>query len=809
MLKIISKLTIAFMAVALGVSTPSHYAPAMAAGETRYISEVKVGMDKTVEGATKELLEEGYTILSKDGQYADLNYEAGSDAAFARGQKKVYLGYKTTTNPSEAITDLAVMNMRGGYSIRDYEQLMETRIKSEILPFVDRFIVTLQEYRDNLNSPYEKNKARAQYMRSMLNKLFDDDTLGLMGDLLVNETKYELGDSAYNALSEEEKKQHADIVTIVMQANGKIMLSMETLLTKATDTKETSWIDRLEDNTLEALEDELIDQGVDITEVDATLDRMYGDDAKKLLEKWDAFSHALLDYDEKANALANIEEDEYDDKIAAVEKYDENVGIEENIMALTDGISARAEVTNTALDMELVAAKERMDEIDYDFDDGATLAEFFAQDSSVFNGDGIRNLYPIVASLSAGQLAGLDFLSIQDLVTIATADETSYDLNELGDVAPGSIYEGVNREIFEKGKVALTNKALRAEAMKNDVVKDNPLSTTTYILWGATTITSIGMIAQWAKFSEIYEPIRRVAKLKEAAIKTYENVVYGTDKLYDQVRAGKISCWDYQVECQKLYDAQADAMEALGAKNMDEALDNLDDMEEALAPHLEKSRLAATLGALFTVAMAVLAAYSIYSTITELIDYYKVEYSPIPKYIVEETDITEEVNGVKTVKRNDSAYYQVAECNRKPGDDFYDVLQNYADLNGDVGKQWLALYYVRQEGHAPIKADSLKVVTGTNSIPSGYSELGIHDFETTSAYNLTSKYYCYNDPNNGTYVYFQVDESALPKASVAGSSFSTGTGFLFAGIGAVVGAGIGIAIMLVLAKRKETKVTQE
>ena len=47
MLKIFSKLTIAAMVVALGVSIPARYAPAMAAGETKYISEIKVGMDKT------------------------------------------------------------------------------------------------------------------------------------------------------------------------------------------------------------------------------------------------------------------------------------------------------------------------------------------------------------------------------------------------------------------------------------------------------------------------------------------------------------------------------------------------------------------------------------------------------------------------------------------------------------------------------------------------------------------------------------------------------------------------------------------
>ena len=56
MLKIFSKLTVALMAVALGVSIPAHYAPAMAAGETRYISEVRVGMDKTEEGAAKSVI---------------------------------------------------------------------------------------------------------------------------------------------------------------------------------------------------------------------------------------------------------------------------------------------------------------------------------------------------------------------------------------------------------------------------------------------------------------------------------------------------------------------------------------------------------------------------------------------------------------------------------------------------------------------------------------------------------------------------------------------------------------------------------
>ena len=74
--------------------------------------------------------------------------------------------------------------------------------------------------------------------------------------------------------------------------------------------------------------------------------------------------------------------------------------------------------------------------------------------------------------------------------------------------------------------------------------------------------------------------------------------------------------------------------------------------------------------------------------------------------------------------------------------------------------------------------------------------------------NLTDKRYCYNDTPKGTYVYFQVDESVLKSASLSASNFSTGSIFLYGGIGAVVGAGIGIAIMLFLNKRKETKVSE-
>ena len=150
--------------------------------EQKYISEVKIGMGETSEQASKELLEEGYTILKDDsGNYADLNKDAGSKSILKEGpnQKIVYLGYKTTANASDAITDLAVMNMRGGYSFEDYEKMVNEHMDTQIKPFVDRFIATLKEYRENLKKPQDSaNFKRANYYKTLLNKLTDDDTGG-------------------------------------------------------------------------------------------------------------------------------------------------------------------------------------------------------------------------------------------------------------------------------------------------------------------------------------------------------------------------------------------------------------------------------------------------------------------------------------------------------------------------------------------------------------------------------------------------------------------------------------------------------
>ena len=183
MKKLLTAITSAVLCMTMLILAPTQVVASAAENEQKkYISEVKVGMGETSDQASKELLAEGYTILKDDnGNYADLNEDAGSKSALKEGpnQKIVYLGYKTTADASDAITDLAVMNMDGGYSYDDYEKLMQTHMETQIKPFVGRFIATLREYRENLQKPQDSaNYKRANYYKAQLNKLTDDDTGG-------------------------------------------------------------------------------------------------------------------------------------------------------------------------------------------------------------------------------------------------------------------------------------------------------------------------------------------------------------------------------------------------------------------------------------------------------------------------------------------------------------------------------------------------------------------------------------------------------------------------------------------------------
>ena len=810
--KFLTAITSVVLCMTMLILSPIQIVASAAGNEqNKYISEVKVGMGETSEQASKELLAEGYTILKDDsGNYADLNKDAGSKSTLKEGprQKIVYLGYKTTSDANDAITDLAVMNMNGGYSFEDYEKLVNDHMDTQIKPFVDRFIATLKEYRENLKKPQDSaNYKRANYYKTLLNKLTDDDTGGKpLGDLLVNQTKYEMGDGAYNRLSAEEKKNHCDILTLLMQGNGQAVMLMETLLTKASDSTNSTWLDRFQATSLEKLTETVKNENPNMTpsELNAELDKRYNDNARKILDKWDAFNEILLNYDIAVKEADEVIKKDSEDKDQEI-KLDDNSSDKEIEEAALQTYSKGADMVKSGRVAENMVAHDYLQATEYG--DG-TLLEFFERDRSEFDdAENIRELYPIVDSLTGGQLAGLDFLSIKDMVTMAVTDETGYNEVNVEDVQTASVYQDVNREIYERGGVALTDAALRAKATAQEAVPAFELSTLGSVMWSLTAASGAAVIGTiiLGKFKE-----QKLIGILDPNVRyTYKLLKSASDNAaakYTQVR----SDWSKKGTHYTRKDVNYYKKIKDSAKAKFDTFKASKEYNQSLGEYTVKSDACSYLAAGFTLLTAVFAAISIYTTVTEMKAYYKVSFVPIPKYIVDRADITAVNERGETVMiKNQTAYYKAALCNRTAGSSNvekknYEVLKDRNDLNGDVGTQWLSLYSVKYENGMPVLADSLKFKMGSGDIPDGYTT-GIHRYKKKNAFNLTSRLYCYNDPNDGTYVYFKNDTATVKNLTTSGSTFSGGVLAIGTVAGVLFGGAVTYLIMMLINKRKKYK----
>ena len=778
---------------------------------TEYISEVKVYI-----GSYKDAEKEGFTILNGDnGKPVDLNQDAGGGLG-SKGDKAVYLGYKTTKDSKDAITDLALMNMKGGYSTADYDALMELQIKSQIIPFVENFLATINEYRENYNSDIEANQMRAQYVHDMLNKLTDDDCGGKgLGDLFLNETKYELGDKAYDALSDEQKKEHADIVTIVAQSNGQATLLINNLLTRASDTNEDTWIDRFSELTYDDLADET---GMSPSEAYRELAMLYDDDASDLLYIWDDFREELEGYE---NSLQNVADSEGFDYEAFEEKYDnfdmETATSDEVLEALTDMTEERSETTQAVEDLGIIAVHEYLDSIEYG--DG-TLLDFFMQ-SEEDVADDITMLYPMIASLTDGQRAGMEYVSLKELILMTLTDEQGFDDEDINNIETASIYDGVDRGIYQKGGVALTSDALRKDALEKSAEGTAPLlSTLTKVMIGISAASIVASITSIVARNMYFAKAAASMTQIQTAISTLKTSIATNQQTLTQLgntinnshyfAGGAAGIVETTPNGIKYINTMADVPDDV-AKAMTEFMSTRSAIEqsektiqklESTYQNVASSKV--TVNRLMvgvTVAMVIISAVTTYLTWRDMQAHYKVDFTPIPLYMVDEKDIVSyNAKGEKIVIKNQSAYYKAVESNLKIGDFKFNEIGNIADMNGCVGKQWLALYVNRNNAMEPIIASSLKAVVGSSTIPAGYSG-GIHFFGSKAAFNLNSNLYDWNESAKSIFVYYKTDSSAT---SATGSNFTGGTLALAGGAGLAVGAII-TALAMKPRKKKETK----
>ena len=814
-MKKLTTVIVSVILTAVMIFMPSLQVTASADSDGKYIGEVKIGTGKSASDAEKAL--EGYEILKDDdGNYVDLNQKAGG-GTFSKGERVVYLGYKKTDSRYSAVTDLAVMSMKGGYSTEDYDALMEnTYMKQEIIPFVESFFPTINEYRENYNSDNESNRKRAQYLHDVLNKLTDDDCGGAgLGDLLLNETKYEMGDDAYNALSAEEKNKHADILTIIAQANGQATLMLEKLLTCAADSNDDTWLSRITQTSY----DDLLDS-TDLTPTKAKkeLDKLYYDDAEKILDMWDSFNQELEGYDAALEEFEKEKDKDLSEQEKIIENYDISSATDEQTQeygkALAEVEFSLETTSNLYAD---VLCKEYLETVEYE--DG-TLLDFFKQPKATVEED-ITTLYPLVSSLSDGQRAGLDLVTLEDLVMLGVTDENGYEESGLDEMETVSVYDGVDRGIYETGGVGLTSDAMRSGAAleaagEKSSGKLSILSLVSYGLTAASVLAfgvtaTVKLATKKAISSMITDNATKILNLQlklNKATKKAEELKSAVDIYYDGDLSANLNIAtleEYTPALNKLSIVDETIaktkVELETLQKGESATDFANDVNRLSARSTTCSKLMVGI----TVVMVILTAISVYLTYNDLVDYYKVDFTPIPRYMIDEKDlIGSNEKNEKIVLKNQTAYYKAILCNRGEKDEMYGTLKDVGDLNGDVGQQWLALYAERNSIYKPILADSFKVVVNDETVPAGYNT-GIHFFGTQAAENLNNTLYVWNSSAPKVYVYYKTDASYFSDTGAEGSSFTMGHLAIAGGAGLLIGALITAVTMKAVGKKKKKK----
>ena len=723
-----------------------------AASGGNYVSEVYVAYGKNADAAKKVLSDKGFTPIES-------NLNDG-------GKTYAMMGYKTTDDPQQAITDLSVMNMNGGYSATDYKNLL-TQQKTNIANFLNGFMPAIQEYRAN----YKAGKARAVFIHDMLNKYTEDDSGKKLGDLLNEQTLQDkLG--VHESINAENPDKLPDLITLLMQGNTAVLNSVEKLLAISADSSNGTFLDRFASKSYDDLLDDLEKSRPELnteTKRKQQLDNEYGDIVLGFTEAVAKLRNDLIAYENGDLKIDAATAEEIEKQFAPSDKDDEVARIKSQ-MELNDFI-AIGSLYLALSDYEGGKFKK------------GELLDFFKRDDI----DG-EELYPLAAALSDGQKAGLSFVSLPELLRYSLLDDNAWKKEleqtnaKLKELSGMSVYDGVDRNVFKQdGTVAMTNEAMRQENVKSlEENKDSmwsAIATATVITWACTAVS----LASFITFSRI------AAHFDES--KGFSQFVR-TEKIYlpeDQWKYITLSRGDETIELVKKYEFRHIMAEDPGA---------------VYTRYISN---------FFKFATIVLAVASAVMTVIDLLKTKDIEQLPIPEYMIDVKAGGDEPNTVT---------YQAVQCNRSEyfGNGYKKQKGSCADLICDEGKQWLVLYATKdKESGSPITTDI--IVQKSKDAPQGYEneisiigELGavnlassaFRDYSTLSRtwQNITSKY--------SIYVFYKTDPTALPagepqeaNAADTEQSFNAGTAVIFGCCGLALGAALGAIITALINKKKK------
>ena len=767
----------------------------------KYVKEIFIAYGRTEADAVAWLEANGWEPIKGDAR----DFNAGKNSVFDKSMAAV-MGIHRTDDKDEAITDMAVMNMKGGYSVPNYEKLVSDK-QTDIDEFINRFLPAIEEFRENYNEEgSEDGKKRADIAYEVLNTFVDgkiddpykrNDTFRPIGELFLEPTRQEGG------------KEGLDLNQMILEGNGPAVMALEQMLVLGADSGEESWLMRLSAlsgsslvKNLPKYVPEAAGQNLSPSAVNTFLNQYYGDAARTLSEQWGDIHADMLWFENYSTENSLWQDDGESDEEYA-----------ERLKAYLDALN-ESENEQDRLDASLFSSMiilyNNLYEIEYTTEVGETLGDFFNPYDGTDFGSDPDNFLPMAAALSEGQRCALDFVSLRSLLYVGFADgdgldyakpdiDSLFDDEEVNDV---SIYFGMNRGIF-RGGVAMTSRALMEQHMGKGEAFDQiwgNLGTVALTIYAAAAVSAVMMIAGYVMYAKGYDVIRVAGNLElvekaEETIRNWNSIINTSEQLYG-------------VESE---------MYQQGLKYWSENVSRAQQVIEENSPY--QYTVVSKSGVAGRIMMGVGGALMILCAVmkgVQLAEYYDRDFTPIPRLIVDEADIVtyskdKDGNEVKNVDFDQYVYYQAVLCNRDKNNklsDWQDGVEEYwnwgcgdvADLNGDFGQEWLALYTIKNKIKGdPILADSLTLQYGSDQMPKGCTK-NLHFFTYDYALDLGDEAYSFSNDKNGVYFFWDVEEGAF--AAKTASAFSGGQMAMSGAAGLMVGI-LGATLFLMPKRKKK------
>ena len=783
-------------------------------GSGKYVSDVFIAYGKSEKKATEWLQKNGWEPVKGD-------FNAGKASFFDDNKIQdqnvaAVMGIKRTDDKEQAITDMAVMNMKGGYSLPEYEKLIDEK-KAEINEFINHFMVVIEEYRANYNGEgSEFGKKRAETAHDMLNNFTDG---GEDEEYAVNDTGMKMGDGLLEKTRQEGNEAGIDLEQLLLESSGPAMLIVETLLALSADVNEQTWIERAGGLTGEELAENLVQyapeaEGQDVAEsaVPQFLGQKYGDTAAVLADQWGAINEQMRWFESYCN-----QNDLWEKDGDSTEAYDKRLNDYFDNLKKSDEAAYNEESKKFGSCSLLY---DSLYECHFEGEWGETMGDFFNPSDEAYSYPEAEAFLPMAAALSDGQRASMDFLSLQALLLIGFGSDEGLKkaLPEIdktfGDIEDMSIYTGVNRAAF-RGGVAITSEALMEQnagkGQAFDQMWDNMgiVAISSYCAAIAGIVSMIAGGVMVAKGTTTYTVAAATRggyqwKLAQSNMNLTKNVVKLAQQNYDKGLT----------TAEKLTQVKHNALDA--EKDF-QALDKTTVTETTKMGYA--GRIFLGVGGALLVGAAIVKAVQMYK-------YYQRDMTPIPRMIVDESDIVTYLtddNGKPILDENGEQkknidfktyeYYSAVKCNRpEVGEigDWQDGVSDYkdpehycfdiADLNADMGQEWIALYTVKsQDKGDPILADSLTLQYGSSKTPKGCTK-PLHLFTYTNAVDLGDTAWAFNNDKKGVYLFWDADTNAF--AADAASAFSGGQ-LALAGIGGLILGIAGATLVLNKKRRKD------